>query len=267
MAESTLAIAYAEIAAEVGSYLGFGRGTNYSDPAWSTQQQNMIDSCCKSGLRQFYYPPPIDASGSTYDWSFLKPTASIGFASGTQTILLPDDFGGFEGVITVSPANNQVTCPIYLYNEGYIREAYSENPLMTGRPIQAAIQPLKGTTGTTGQRFQLFFFPIADQAYTLFFQYYLLPDFINGTISYAYGGAQHAETILESCLAIAEQRIDGSQTVHSALFMQRLAASVGKDRQSKAQKLGYNRDNSDGTGWYRDWNHYQDTILIQGNQY
>lgn len=267
MAESTLSLAYNEVAAEVGSYLGFGRGVNYSDPAWSTQQQNMIDSCVKSGLRQFYFPPPVDGSGSTYDWSFLKPTATATLTVGVNTVALPDDFGGFEGVITVSPTNNQVTWPIYLYNEGQIREAYALNPIISGRPIQAALQPLKGTTGTTGQRFQLFFFPVPDMTYTIQFQYYLLADFINGTISYAYGGMAHAETILESCLAIAEQRIDGSQTVHSGQFMQRLAASIGKDRQYKAQKLGYNRDLSDGTGWYRDWNHYQDTILIQGNQY
>lgn len=265
MAESTLALAYSEVAAEVGSYLGFGRGTNYADPAWSTQQQNMIDSCVKSGLRQFYFPPPIDGL-NTYDWSFLKPTATMTLASGVNTVALPDDFGGFEGVITVlSPT--QVNWPIYLYNEGIIREAYAMNPTISGRPIQAAIQPLKGTTGTTGQRFQLFFFPSPDTNYSIQFQYYLLADFINGTISYAYGGMAHAETILESCLAIAEQRIDGSNTVHSGQFMTRLAASIGKDRQYKAQTLGYNRDLSDGNYAYRDWLHYSDNILVNGVQY
>ncbi len=268
MAESTLALAYAEVAAEVGSYLGFGRGTVYSDPAWSTQQQNMIDSCVKSGLRQFYFPPPIDGSGSTYDWSFLKPTTTLTLASGVATVALPDDFGGFEGTITVLSTTGQVNWPIHLYNEGQIREAYSMNPTITGRPLQAALQPLKGTTGTTGQRFQLFFFPVPDQSYTIQFQYYLLTDYINGTISYAYGGMAHAETILESCLAIAEQRIDGSQTVHSSQFLQRLAASIGKDRQSKAQTLGYNRDGSDNLGRYdRRWFHYDDNILVNGTQY
>ncbi len=266
MAESTLAIAYQEIAAEVGSYLGFGRGTNYSDPAWSTQQQNMIDSCCKSGLRQFYYPPPVDASGSAYDWSFLKPTATLTLASAVNTVLLPDDFGGFEGVITVS-SPTLVNWPIELLNEGRIREAYSLNPSITGRPIQAALQPLKGTTGTTGQRFQLFFFPVPDTNYTIQFQYYLLPDYINGTIAYAYGGAAHSETIIQSCLAVAELRIDGAKGPQDAAWMQRLAASVGKDRQSKAQKLGYNRDMSDGSQWNRDWNHYADRLLVNGVQY
>jgi hypothetical protein len=267
MAESTLSLAYTEVAAEVGSYLGFGRGTSYSDPAWSTQQKNMIDSCVKSGLRQFYFPPPIDGSGSTYDWSFLKPTVTMTLASGVNTLALPDDFGGFEGQITVLGSTNQVCWPIPLCNEGQIREAYSQYPVISGRPTMAAIQPLKGTTGSTGQRFQLFFFPSPDAAYTVQFQYYLLADFINGTISYAYGGMAHAETILESCLAIAEQRIDGSNTVHSGQFLQRLAASIGKDRQYKAQTLGYNADRSDGCWSYRGWNHYQDTILIQGNQY
>lgn len=265
MAESTLALAYNEVAAEVGSYLGFGRGPNYSDPAWSTRQQNMIDSCVKSGLRQFYCPPPLDGV-NTYEWSFLKPTATMTLASGVNTIALPDDFGGFEGVITVS-SPTLVNWPIHVFNEGQIREAYSLNPSITGRPIQAAIVPLRGTTGTTGQRFQLFFFPVPDTNYTVQFQYYLLADFINGTISYAYGGMAHAETILESCLAIAEQRIDGSNTVHSAQFMQRLAASIGKDRQYKAQTLGYNRDNSDGNPWYRNWNHYADALLVNGQQY
>ena len=99
--ESTLALQYKDLLAETGLFLGFGRGEEFGDTAWTTQQQAAIESCVKSGLRNFYWPPPVEGTPSSYDWSFLKPTASLALVSGQSAIQLPDDFGGFDGPLTV----------------------------------------------------------------------------------------------------------------------------------------------------------------------
>lgn len=240
---------------------GWGQGAKFGDVAWTPYQQSLLDDCVASGLRRFYWPEPMEGSDSSYDWSFMHPTASLPLASGASTINLPDDFGGFEGQVTVlSTSSTSMPWKIEWRNEALIREKYSVTPTMTGPPMFCAEVPLKGTTGTQGQRFQLLLFPLADQAYTLQVQYYVSPDFItSGTFPYAYGGATHTETILESCMAVFEERQDDmvpGTGPHGVAFRQRLAASVSMDRRNKPQKLGPNRDRSDLPDWQRGDTHF-----------
>jgi hypothetical protein len=269
--ESTLALKLVDLSAEVGLFLGWGRGNipPYTDPPWSSQQQAAITSAVASGLRQFYFPPPMEGMTVSYNWSFLTPTAQLDLPANAMTVQLPDDFGGFEGQITITSQPTLVWYPIKLTNEGMIREQYAQTPLMSGRPLMAAVRPKKGTGATQGQRFELFVFPNPDIDYTLTFIYYILPDYLTGATPYAYGGATHIETILESCLAIAEQRLDDSSTVHSAKFQERLMASITMDRRNKPQQLGVNWDRSDQTQGWRPYpfNHFSDVILIQGQVY
>lgn len=61
------------------------------------------------------------------------------------------------------------------------------------------------------------------------------------------GGAQHAETILASCLAIAEEYGETPSTRYRDLFVQRLVSSIAIDGQGySAENLGQNLDHSDG---------------------
>lgn len=266
--ESSLTAAYNEIAGEVGLFLGYGRGAANGDVPWTSFQQANIDSAVRSGLRQFYFPPPVQGvTDSSYDWSFLKPTATVDFPVNAKTIPMPDDFGGFEGEITLQSTSGNYWWTVELRNEGQIRQMYALTPNFSGRPLMAALQPLKGTTGTQGQRWQLYLFPAADTDYTLQFQYYILPDYLSGAFPYAYGGMAHVETIIESCLEAAERKLDDAATVHAQKFQERLQASISLDRRSKPQALGYNHDRSDNRGWRREWNHYQDHITVKGVQY
>ncbi len=248
--ESTLSIVWSELEARVGTFLGWGRGAKYGSQAWTDEQQFELDGIVGSALRRFYHQP-VDQNGSAYNWSFLKPTASLTFLSGASTIDLPDDFGAFEDRITVTASGNS-TQPwrVEWTNEAIIRQRYAVTPSLTGPPLLAAQRPLKGTSQTHGQKFQLLLYPLADQDYTLGVQYYINPDFLSSPFPYAYGGSQHSETILEGCLAIAEKRLDDEATVHAAEYERCLMASIGIDRRNKPQKLGYNRDRSD------DWSAY-----------
>jgi hypothetical protein len=61
------------------------------------------------------------------------------------------------------------------------------------------------------------------------------------------GGAQHAETIVASCLSIAEEYGETPSTRYRELFMQRLMASIAIDGQGyTSENLGQNLDHSDG---------------------
>lgn len=242
--ESTLAIPVSELEAEIGLFLGFGRGEKYGDKAWSRHQRDSIESICRSGQRQFYVPPPLPGTDVSYSWSFLKPTATVTLASGAMSADLPDDFGGVEGEVTFPGAERQLAS-LRAVGEPAVRHAHALQPDTTGSPVMVAIAPLRGTTLKEGQRHELIFWPVADQEYTVQFCYYIMADALKGNRPYAYGGAVHAETLLESCLAIAEERLDDSRGVHAAKFMERLAASISKDRHHRSQLIGYNADRSD----------------------
>jgi hypothetical protein len=240
-----------DLESEIGLFLGYGRGTNGGDPAWTSATSAVITSIRKSGERQFYFPPALEGTDSSYDWSFLRPVISLLLNSGATTVALPDDFGGFEGQAYISDTAGSSYWPVPLVSIGIVQELKAKVPSETGRPKFLALQPLRlsiglGLAGNAGQRFQLVVFPQADAAYTLTFQYYVNPDALNsGTNPYVYGGMAHAETVLESCLAIAEQRLDDTEDVHTQKFMERLGASISHDRRNKPQLLGYNADKSD----------------------
>lgn len=241
--ESTLSLKKQDFEAKVGTFFGWGMGADAGDEEWDSRKTAVIRDCVESGLRQFYFPPPMN--GVPYDWSFLKPTSTLIVDADASTLEMPDDFGGFEGSITVSSPTSRTVMAIQLVNEGIIREMYARSPSQTGVPQMAAVRPLKGTTLNAGQRSELYVFPIADQEYTIQFVYYILANFLDGTHPYAYGGMAHAETILESCLAIAEQRYDDAAGIHSSKFLERLAASIALDRRMKPQTGGRNWDRSD----------------------
>jgi hypothetical protein len=269
MAEPTLNLAYKNLMGEVGFFLGYGRGALLGDVAWNAQQQLAIDSVVASGLRQFYYPPVAPGMTAPMNWSFLKPLMSLDLPAGAQTAQLPFDFGGVEGEMTILAPQNTTWFTIKICDEGQIRQEYSRFPNMTGRPLRAGVEQGKRPISDRSQTQLIFFFPTADTDYTIQCQYYVNPDYLSGALPYAYGGPQHAETLLESCLAIAEQRLDDRAEVHSQKWMERLTASIGQDIRNKAQNLGYNQDRSDAGSLVarQPWWHYGDSILFNGVQY
>lgn len=73
MAESTLTLGYTDFQKTVGRLLGYGT----TIASWSTEQVNEVDEIIQSGLRQFYFPPYDQFSGSPYKWSFLYLPATL----------------------------------------------------------------------------------------------------------------------------------------------------------------------------------------------
>jgi hypothetical protein len=265
VAESTLTLTMNDLYGEVGVFLGWGRGTYFGDPAWSTQQTNVLNSCVRSGLRQFYHPPPLPGEKSSYYWSFLRPIGTFDFPVNHKLIQLPEDFGSPEGDITCLSSITQVTWPIQITGIGKILQNYQVTPTTVGRPLLAATTPIKGTTPTAGTRWQLWMYPITDQDYQIQMCYNINPEILTTANPYTLGGMQHSETFLESCLTIAEERMDDAPSTHKAKFMERLAASISTDRRLKPELVGYNRDRSDQTGaWDRSLLHWLSSVTYNG---
>ncbi len=256
--ESTLAASYTDLLADVATFLGYTRGVAFGEADWDFRQKANLERCVRGGIRNVYH--------CGYDWSFLKPVVTLTLSSGANTVPLPDDFGGLEGQIALGATTATVWQPLDVRGIGDLYQQQNLYPTTNGQPLLVAQEPIKGTGPTQGQRFQLRFWPLADQDYRIQFQYYLLPDYLSGALPYVYGGAQHAETFLSSCKAIAERDlddiIDGPQQIE---FMRRLDVSKDLDRRHKPQMLGYNRDHSDShSEWTRRDVHWNNPVVTFG---
>ena len=103
-----------------------------------------------------------------------------------------------------------------------------------------------GATGNDGSSSRIAFYPIPDAVYRLKYTQINEPANITGGSHVPLGGSLHSETILASCLAIAEQFfIPNSPHGYQESYRRRLAASVELDRQAiRSEVLGYNSDPS-----------------------
>ncbi len=230
--ESTLAAQFKDLRGDVGHDQGYGRGPDFGDPEWDRRQLANITRFVKGGMRRFY--------NCGYDWSFLRPVATMTLPQGEVVVPLPDDYARPEGQIAVSTTGAINYTVLDFGGIGAVYQSAAVMPDTTGRPEMVCEEPLKGTTILNSSRRQLRFWPIADQDYILKFQYHLNPNYLTGDLPYAYGGPQHAETLLEACLAVGELINDDGNGPHNQAFTQLLEVSKVIDGKSKPQHLGYN---------------------------
>lgn len=241
MAESTLALTLEALEAHVGFLLGWGRGANYDDVAWTDREQLGITQAIETGLRWFYFPSVLPGDRESYSWSFMRPTRTVTLVSGESTVALPDDFAGLEGDVHFVESGRMGRC-LRQVSEQIIAQAFADQPDRTGLPDMCAIQQPNTTSKTRGTRAQLYVYPTADADYTLSFQYYFQPDTLSTSFPYAHGGAQHAETIKAACVAAADLYQNDRKGQMWDMFIDRMKASTSLDRNNKAQYFGQNLD-------------------------
>lgn len=232
MSESTLSLSLTTIQALIGQFMGYGR----TPGAWTAGAAAEVDDAITSGHRQFYVPPPV--GGIVHRWSFMQPTTTLNTVANTGSYALPDAFAHLVGTLTFSA--NEAFKPLRTVGENRIRELL-QNDSTVGMPQVAAIR-WKASDGTTGQRQEVLFWPIPDSVYHLTYRYAVLPDAIATAKPWPLGGMGHAETILASCFAAAELRLEDARGERWAAFMDRLAASIALDRESHPESLGFNLD-------------------------
>jgi hypothetical protein len=306
---TTLDQGLGDLQAEVGRFLGFGSTSG----SWSVVQTNLIDAIVQSGLRRFYWPPPLPGQAIAHEWSFLKPTTTLTtsapYSTSTVTIVdgvvtlasgtfpswaasgvvrvsgqtytvntrdsatqltlddltldvaagttyeltqadydLPAAFGHFEGALTYQP--NLRWPPITVIGEGGLMQMRQGGSGSSGTPRYAAVRPTAVPESTsTGQRLQLLLEPAPDAAYVINYRYAILPDKLTTTNAMPYGGVAAAETLLEACLSVAEERMNDVRGVHYQAFLERLAALIAYDSRNRPDTLGYHYDRSDGCGY------------------
>ena len=228
VAGDTLAASYADLKNAVARFLG------YDPSALTTSQTTEVDGYIQSGIRNFYYPPKMEGVDEHFEWSFIRQTGSIATSAGVGSYFLPDGFGRVAGQISVA-GDFGPTIPVIPYGEIV---KMRERAVQPDRPRFAAFTA-EQAFGTRGQAKKIHLFPTPDKEYTLNF----VCDADTGRIDpvnrpFPLGGAMFAELVVESCLAVAEQRADDEAGLHTQKFHELLVSFIARDRKSSAQDFG-----------------------------
>jgi len=231
MAESTLSIPYADLKAEVAAYLGYG----VDDSAWSAAEDAEIDRYVQAGVRRFYYPPAGEGYEQGYPWSFLSPVTTIATVADDAEQDLPDALGRVLGDFHYPEADHRPSV-VQVSEERYLK-LLSRQTTSTGPP-QVARVAHKAQVKGQGQRLEVKWWPVPDKAYTLTYRYEAYTGKLSDGNKYPLGGMRHAELLIASCLAVAEQRANDERGIHSQDFERMLAAAIQQDRRLGSRHYG-----------------------------
>lgn len=238
MPESTLSISYTDLRRAVGRFLGYAEDA----AAWDDREAADVEEAIRSGVRTFYSPPMVTGDRVPHQWSFLRPRAALTTAPGQADYDLPDDFAAMAGSLAFAPPERHPE--IRVVAEPLLRrmgQAVQQNAV----PAYACVRPV-APAADAGTRWTLTLSPTPDGIYTLAYRYLVQAQALSEENPYPHGGARHAETILQSCLAAAEVRMDNRRGEQYARFLELLAASVMHDRrEGEPDYYGYNGDASD----------------------
>lgn len=230
MAESELSVSYDDLLKEVAGFLGYGSDS----AAWTAAQLAECDGYVQSGVRRFYYPPAAPGVEVGYAWSFLSPVATLATVADDGAQDLPSDLGRVVGQFHYD--ESQYRRSIVQVTEDQINALIARG-LGTGRPDVACVRHKAKDPGT-GQRLEVVWWPIPDAAYTLTYKYEAFNGKLSSDNRYPLGGMRHAEVLVESCLAVAEQRANDERGQHTAEFERSLAAAIQQDRRQGATHFG-----------------------------
>lgn len=237
-----MAVDWDSLREEVAAFYKWGR----DDAAWSSEQEAELASIVVAGVQQFYMPPPLDTSGKNHDWSFFHPVGSLDTVADTSAYDLPSDFAAIEGPLTFDAREAFHVVPVV--GEGRVRQAQQHGP-PAGKPQIAAVRPKSSNGGTAAVAYEMVMAPTPDAVYALSFRYTVIPPDIGAVKTVPYGNSLYPQAIVESCLAVAENRMEDRGQVHQGLFLQHLAAAVSRDRRATTPDyFGYNADRSDSRG-------------------
>jgi hypothetical protein len=205
---------------------------------WQSHQHENVNEVINDGLRQYYHPPPIDAFGQ-HSWTFLNPTNEMTTSDNVRWYVLPADFGYMnkEGSIAYLDTNSTYA-PIQLVSESYLRKLEYQDTY-TSYPIFAAVRP-KFSDGVTGQRFEVGFHPTPNGEYRLGYQYFAAQNGLDCDNKFPLGGPIHAQGILKSILAAAEEFKNDQRGRYYEAFIEQLKADIAMDARRGPATLGYN---------------------------
>ncbi len=215
--------------------------TGGSFPAWAASGQLMI-----GGIDYAIASMQSNTQVTLVDLTQNFPSGTT-YGLHQDDYQMPDDFSALAGPITYRPADNAWII-VQLVGEGRIRElrqfrGYTGYAL--NQPWMAAIQP-QPMNATLGTRQKILLWPRVVNTGVLSFRYRARPAALTTTNLYPYGASDHSETILASIMAVAELKQMETRGAYWDEFQRLVAASIAIDSEAnRADKLGYNGDNSD----------------------
>ena len=226
MAESSLSIGWPELQQSVGFFLGYGRTIG----DWSVAHLAEIALNVQSGVRRVYYP----MNGEGYEWSFLRPTKTLAIVTDDGDYDLPDDFGRLIGDLHFAADTNRIG--IARISVGRLLELRSRSD-RNDAPVYVAIR-YKESDGSGGQRQEALFWPEPSEDWTLSYEYEAYSGELSDTYPYPLGGMQLAELYTESCLAVAEQRVNNEAGLHTQAYQALLVDAIARDKKRGAKIFG-----------------------------
>lgn len=230
-----LALSYDDIRKRVGYERGYGM--TIADWADNGDAVTIIENCLRDGANMFY-------TQAGYEWSFLTPLASMTIKDNSNEMDLPADFNFLVDDIYFDDNSG---CTLKIRSDGEVLWKRQQDSTSTGKPTIAAVVADGGPTVNHGQTSKLIFWPTADIDYDVQVRYSLNPMALGAKTPYPYGGAAHAQTFLEACLA-ASEKMDGVVGRHTQDYPIVLEASKMHDRRLKPRTLGYNGNGTDRRG-------------------
>ncbi len=235
MSESSLSVGYPDLCAIVGKFLGYG----FSSSGWGLlatvgSKYYEINSVVQSGIRRVYNPPATIAGQVGYEWSFLRVHDDLEVVSGTTDYDLPDDFGRL--VDTFHFPSEEYRTGLSIVSVHKILELRA-NDSSTGYPTHAATRWKPQVEGS-GQRAEVLLYPEPDNDWDMPYEYEAFLGAISAANPYPLGGMEMSELYIESCLAVAETRLNDEIGIHNQNYQTLLVAAIEKDKKRGPQTYG-----------------------------
>jgi hypothetical protein len=200
--------------------------------------------------RRFLYPVSF-VTKKPHIWSWLIKEATLQLEAGKDTYLLPEDFDdlhrtfmytmntGRYGAITKTSMNKLMMEKSYNAENSW--------------PLMCATHP-ETVSKTVDQNKKVIFWPAPTGVYQLNYSYVCEPPKPTVATDLFLGNALTDETLLQVCLAVAEQESDEIVGVQSQLADNQVQALILKDTNDAPDTVGYVRDgNIANYGSMRDW--------------
>jgi hypothetical protein len=237
MAESTLTLTLLDIKSALGEYLGISRDKD----DWTSENTADVSRIMAVGQRQFYAPsyrPVPNAPLKPYVWSFLRGRLSQAISSSTASYDMPNDFTGFLEPRLSFTSTKTWSLKLTSMDDflEHVQDFGTSMPSGISQPLLAALESKTSTLGATGQRWTLYLWPTPTASATITAQYRIAPNVLADDTYYPLGGELHSETLLESCLAAAEEHLNDQLTIHRQRFDELLNQSILLDQSLHAQE-------------------------------
>lgn len=211
-----------------------------------TAAQNVV----YRAYRRFLYPVSFTEK-RTHIWSWLKKEATLLLEASKDEYLLPQDFDalnrpfmftmntGHYGSITKTSMAKLM-----------LEKSYNS---VSSWPLMCAIYP-ESVSQTVDQNKKVIFYPAPSGVYQLNYSYVCEPPKPSAATDIFFGDAITDETLLQVCLAVAEQESDEKIGIQSQLADQQVQALILKDSNDAPDTVGYVKDGNIGNyGNMRDW--------------